>query len=110
MSKEMREQIDRVKNWKKFLNEGKSIRSELYDKVEDYYNKHNDGYLKLDFEIKHNYKKLHFTELYKYDGDIKGDDFSFYFKDENGKEGNWYMSTIDTRTLSDIVEKMVGNF
>lgn len=86
--------------------DNKSVRNQLYNRVEDCYNKHSDGYLKLDFEINHNFKKLHFIELYKYDGGINGDDFSFYFKDKNGSEANWYMSTIDITTLSDIVEKM----
>jgi hypothetical protein len=100
-----------VKNFGQFINEGITIRDQLYDKIEDYYNKHNnDGYLKLDFEIKHNYKNLHFIQLYKYDGDIIGDDFCFYFKDENEREANWYLSTIDTQTLNTIVKKMIDDF
>ena len=42
MSKEIREQIDRVKNWKQFLNEGKKIDlSKKYNNVifsDDFYN------------------------------------------------------------------------
>jgi hypothetical protein len=108
MSKEMREQINKVKNFGQFLNESKLNRNQLYDIVEKYFNKHQDGYVKLNFEIEHNYKKLRFIELYKYDGGLHGDDFNFYFKTEDGKEGNWYFSTIDTTTLNDIVQKMVG--
>jgi len=108
MSKEMREQINKVKNFGQFLNESKLNRNQLYDIVEKYFNEHQDGYVKLNFEIEHNYKKLHFIELYKYDGGLHGDDFTFYFKTEDGKEGSWYFSTIDTTTLNDIVQKMVG--
>jgi len=85
----------------------KLSKSELFDKVETYYNKHEDGYVKLNFEIVHNYKTLKFVELYKYDGGIYGDDYTFYFKDENGKSSSWYLSTIDIQTLNDIVNKMM---
>lgn len=108
MSKEMREQINKVKNFGQFLNESKLNRNQLYDIVEKYFNEHQDGYVKLNFEIEHNYRKLHFIELYKYDGGLHGDDFNFYFKTEDGKQANWYFSTIDTTTLNDIVQKMVG--
>jgi hypothetical protein len=108
MSKEMREQINKVKNFGQFLNESKLNRNQLYDIVEKYFNEHQDGYVKLNFEIEHNYKKLHFIELYKYNDGLHGDDFNFYFKTEDGKEGSWYFSTIDTTTLNDIVQKMVG--
>jgi len=103
----MVKQIDRVKNWKQFLNENRTHRNQLYDIVENYFNEHQNGYVKLDFEIEYNKKKLHFVELYKYDGGIYGDDFNFYFKTEDGKIASWYFSTIDTTTLNDIVQKMV---
>ena len=108
MSKEMREQINKVKNFGQFLNESKLNRNQLYDIVEKYFNEHQDGYVKLNFEIEHNYKKLYFIELYKYDGGLHGDDFNFYFKTEDGKDGSWYFSTIDIITLNDMVQKMVG--
>ena len=103
----MVKRIDSVKNWKQFLNESRTHRNQLYDIVENYFNEHQNGYVKLDFEIEHNKKKLHFIELYKYDGGIYGDDFNFYFKTDDGKIASWYFSTIDTTTLNDIVQKMV---
>ncbi len=117
MSKEMREQINKVKNFGQFLNESKKpkdrfwyhiTRDELFDKVERYYNEHQDGYVKLNFEIEHDGSKLHFNELYKRDGGIYGDDFEFYFKDENGKQSSWYLSRLDKEIIYDIVNKMVG--
>jgi hypothetical protein len=33
MSKEMREQIDRVKNWKQFLNENENLMNQILDKI-----------------------------------------------------------------------------
>jgi hypothetical protein len=99
-----------MKNFGQFLNENKLSRNQLYDKVEEYFYKHHDGYVKLNFEIEHNYSKFYFKELYKRDGGIYGDDFEFYFKDENGKEASWYFSTIDTQVLNNIVEKMMENF
>mgnify|MGYP001770137056 CR=1 FL=1 len=89
------------------MNENKLNRNQLYDKVEEYFNKYQDGYVKLNFQIQHNYKKLHFIELYKYDGGICGDDFIFYFKTEDGKQSSWYLSTIDMQVLNDIVQKMM---
>jgi len=99
-----------IKTYKQhILNESRLSRNELFDKVEEYFNKQDDTYVKLNFEITHNYQKLYFTELYKYDGGIYGDDFSFSLKDENGKSAIWYMKTIDIQTLNDIVEKMLEN-
>jgi len=89
-------------------NDSKLNRSQLYDIVEKYFNERQDGYVKLNFEMEHNYRKLHFTELYKYDGGIYGDDYTFYFKTEDGKQASWYFSTIDTKTLNDIVQKMIA--
>ena len=99
-----------MKNFGQFVNESNLNRNQLFDKVEEYYYKHQDGYVKLNFEIVHNHSILKFEELYKYDGGIYGDDFSFYFQTEDGKKGNWYIETIDTRTLNDIVSKMMETF
>lgn len=111
MSKEIKEQTNRVKKWKQFLNESVIDKEELYNFIEKYWIKHNiDGVVApLNFKLLHNYRELEFTELYKYDDNNSpiSDNYSLYFIEPyKGTTVNWILDTIDIHTLSSIVTKM----